>query len=74
MPAGHIRNFCDFSESGFDRYKQVVSDNTVSTRSTDRLAKVARTVADLVDSDKVEPGHVAKAQKYVIGGLLREAF
>jgi len=38
----------------------------------DRLAKVSRTIADLVDSEQLEPPHVMKAKKYVVGGLLRE--
>ena len=40
----------------------------------DRLAKVARTVADLLDSDMIEPQHIDKASSYVVGGVLREAF
>jgi magnesium chelatase family protein len=37
----------------------------------DRLAKVARTVADLAGSDEVEPEHVRKGGSFVIGGMLR---
>jgi magnesium chelatase family protein len=71
IPGGQVREFCRFSQAGLEAYKEVVDTHTLSTRSMDRLAKVARTVADLVKSDDVEPKHVAKAAKYVVGGMLR---
>ena len=40
----------------------------------DRLAKVSRTIADLADSDLVEPIHVEKAVSFVVGGILRDRF
>jgi magnesium chelatase family protein len=40
----------------------------------DRLAKVARTVADLIGSEMVEPPHLLKAAKFGIGGMLRDSF
>lgn len=41
----------------------------------DRLAKVARTIADLRDDnwETVEPADVEEAATYVIGGILRDA-
>ena len=74
IPRGHVREFCNFSSDGFQRFKEAIESNSLSTRSMDRLAKVARTVADLQDSEFIEPGHVAKASSFVIGGILREAF
>lgn len=72
IPGGMIKHYCAFSTHGFEKYKEVVNGNTLSTRSTDRLAKVARTVADLVDAENIEPPHVLKAAKYVVGGMLRD--
>ena len=40
----------------------------------DRLAKVARTIADLNGSDNLEAGHLDRAALFVIGTTLREAF
>lgn len=71
IPGGRVRELCDFSTNGFEKYKEVIASQTLSTRSMDRLAKVARTVADLAGSDQVEPPHVAKAEQFVVGGLLR---
>ena len=40
----------------------------------DRLAKVARTAADLAGSETTEREHIDVASKFVIGGMLRENF
>ncbi|MEW4528270.1 YifB family Mg chelatase-like AAA ATPase [Maioricimonas sp. JC845] len=74
MPGGHVQDYCDFSPAGFERFKDVVSTSNLSTRSTDRLAKVARTIADLAASDTIEVDHLDEAKSFVVGGLLREAF
>jgi magnesium chelatase family protein len=74
IPGGYVKDYCQFSQQGFDHYKQLIDHNSLTTRSVDRLAKVARTVADLIESDTVEPVHVDKAASYVVGGMLREAF
>lgn len=74
IPGGHVLEMGNFAVDGFDRYKSTVASSKLSTRSTDRLAKVARTIADLVDSDVISAPHVAKAEKYLIGGILRDAF
>jgi magnesium chelatase family protein len=74
IPAGQIRQLCAFTEPAFAHYRQIIDERGVSTRSMDRLAKVARTVADLADAEQVTPDHLDKAASFVIGGLLREAF
>jgi magnesium chelatase family protein len=73
IPGGSVREYCRFSPDGVGEYRQVVDEQTLSTRSIDRLAKVARTVADLAGSDDVEPQHVRKAATFVVGGVLRAA-
>ncbi len=74
MPGGSVRDYCKFSAEGLEFYKKTIDESELSTRSMDRLAKVARTVADLLGAEEVEPKHVKKAAKYVVGGMLRENF
>ncbi|MES1213080.1 MAG: hypothetical protein ABUL64_00700, partial [Singulisphaera sp.] len=71
IPGGAVREFCRLSDSATEHYKQLIDVNTLSTRSMDRLAKVARTIADLAKSETVEPVHVDKAASFVVGGMLR---
>lgn len=73
IPGGKVREYCKFSQSGFEHYRVMIDQNTLSTRSMDRLAKVARTVADLASSDQIEIEHINKAASFVVGGVLREA-
>ncbi|MBP3531397.1 MAG: YifB family Mg chelatase-like AAA ATPase [Thermoguttaceae bacterium] len=74
IPGGETREYCNFSEAGFARYKELVEQNNMSTRAMGRLAKVSRTVADIANVDFVEAAHVDKAASFVIGGILRSAF
>jgi magnesium chelatase family protein len=71
IPGGQVPDYCRFSKDGFEVYKSVISRGRVSTRTTDRLAKVARTIADLEDMDEVNPSHVEEAAVFVAGGVLQ---
>jgi magnesium chelatase family protein len=71
IPGGRVREYCGFSEAGFARYREVIEKSELSTRSMDRLAKVARTCADLAERETVEGEDVDKAAGFVIGGALR---
>ena len=74
IPGGHVVDYCDFSERGFERFKEAVDQNELTTRNMDRIAKVARTIADLEGVKRIESIHVEEAVTFVVGGILREAF
>jgi magnesium chelatase family protein len=74
IPGGHVVEYCQFSPDAFSHYKRKIDENRVSTRSMDRLAKVARTIADLYNADEIATLHVDKAASYVLEGSLRTAF
>jgi magnesium chelatase family protein len=74
IPGGSVIEYCRFSVGALQHYRELIDTNTLTTRSMDRLAKVARTAADLNASADVEPKHVDVAARFVIGGMLRENF
>ena len=74
IPGGHVREYCEFSNDAFDHYKRVIEDSSLSTRSMDRLAKVARTLADLRDDSSISIQNIDEAKSYVVGGILREGY
>jgi magnesium chelatase family protein len=74
IPAGQTFDYCSFDSEAMDLFTEIIESNKVSTRSTNRLAKVARTLADLGASDQIEPTHVSQAKQFVVDGLLREVF
>jgi len=74
IPGGAVMDYCKLSDAAMEHYKSVIDANTLSTRSMDRLAKVARTAADLEGSVSTEPKHIDTAAQFVIGGTLRDNF
>lgn len=74
IPGGAVMEYCKLSPQAMEHYKKVIDTNVLTTRSMDRLAKVARTVADLAEHETVEPEHIDSASRFVIGGMLRENF
>ena len=74
IPGGTVLDYCEFSSEAMSCFKKTIENNTLSTRSMDRLAKVARTIADLDGIEKVQEAHIQKATTFVVGGVLRESF
>lgn len=73
IPGGHVRDYCAFSVDAFEHYKRVIDESRLSTRSMDRLAKVARTLADLRGQSEIDVPNVDEAKEYVVGGMLRDS-
>ncbi|MBA4031783.1 MAG: hypothetical protein C0478_12960 [Planctomyces sp.] len=74
MPGGHVFELCQFSKDGLQTFKSTAETVSLSTRSIDRLAKVARTIADLEAQDEILPSHVNEATSFVTGGNLLVKF
>jgi magnesium chelatase family protein len=71
VPGGQISDFCRMSEEGQKRYRKMIEQSTVSTRTCDRLAKVSRTIADLDGKELIDSRHIDEAAKYVAAGILQ---
>jgi magnesium chelatase family protein len=64
MGSREIKTFCALDETTLELLKFAMADMKLSARDYDRVLKVARTVADLVDRDKVTADDVSEAIQY----------
>ena len=64
MRARDLADFCRLDRAGQDRMRGLVQALDLSARAYDRVLKVARTVADLADSDDVRDEHVYEASRW----------
>lgn len=59
-----VRNICQINETGQLLLKKAMEKLGLSARAYDRILKVARTIADLADSDEIKTEHLAEAIHY----------
>ncbi len=64
MNARRIKEFCELNDECLNILRLAVSQMQLSARSYHRVIKIARTIADLAQEEKINPGHVAEALQY----------
>lgn len=64
MGPEEMRRYCKLDDACASLMKQAFDAMGLTARSYDRILKVARTVADLDGSEKIEPQHIAEAIQY----------
>lgn len=64
MSPNMTRQICEIDEQGKSLIKLAMEKLRLSARAYDRILKVARTIADLADSERIEPEHLAEAIHY----------
>ena len=64
MQPKHLRKYCKLDEISNDLIKRAINKLGLSARAHDRILKVARTIADLDNSEKIVPAHIAEAIQY----------
>lgn len=64
IPASAVRQYAELSSDAMEMLAKLAARNQISARALDRLARVARTIADLSASPTVETEHVAEAALY----------
>ncbi len=64
MSPNMVRNICKISDAGQALLKQAMEKLGLSARAYDRILKVARTIADLAQSEEIQLEHLAEAIHY----------
>ena len=64
MGGREVQEICTINESSKLLLSRAMEKLSLSARAYDRILKVARTIADLADSERIESEHIAEAIHY----------
>ena len=64
ITGSQVKAFCKTDESGEELLKTAFSKLDISARSYNRILKVARTIADLSEEEKITSNHIAQAIQF----------
>ena len=64
MGSRELKTYCTLTEPTMELVKFAMTDLNLSARAFDRILKVARTIADLADSENITGDHVSEAIQY----------
>ena len=64
MGASDLKKICQLNETSQHLLKQAMEKLNLSARAYDRIIKVARTIADLDESESIKTEHIAEAIQY----------
>jgi magnesium chelatase family protein len=64
LPGSAVRTYCRLDAEAMQLLSHASARRQFSARALDRIARSARTIADLAGSENIEPVHVAEAIQY----------
>lgn len=64
MQSSHLQQWCNLDDASRNLLEAAIRKLGLSARASDRILKVARTIADLAGDEDLKPHHVAEAIQY----------
>ena len=64
MQSSHLREWCQLDDASRNLLEGAIRKLGLSARASDRILKVARTIADLAGDENLKTAHVAEAIQY----------
>jgi magnesium chelatase family protein len=64
MQSGHLRQWCHLDDRSRNLLEGAIRKLGLSARASDRILKVARTIADLSGAETLQTAHIAEAIQY----------
>jgi magnesium chelatase family protein len=64
MTHRQIRQYCVLDDAGMNLLRTSMTELGLSARAHDKILRVARTIADLDNSEKIQPMHLSEAINY----------
>jgi magnesium chelatase family protein len=64
MGPTQVRDHCPVDETGRQLLGAAMRQMNLSARAYHRVLKLARTIADLAGSERIQPAHIAEAIQY----------
>ena len=59
-----LKTHCELTPEAVGLLKSAMRELTLSARSYTKILKISRTIADLAESQRIQPEHVAEAIQY----------